>query len=59
MDFNARYRVNENVQVYFDALNFNDAEDIQLFEGDDLSGRIYSRIENYGATYQVGARFNF
>ncbi|MEO1656679.1 MAG: TonB-dependent receptor [Pseudomonadota bacterium] len=59
MDINARYRITETVQLYFDAININDAEDIRRFRGDSTSGQIYSRIENYGATYQLGVRFRF
>lgn len=60
MDVNVRWNVTDMFQVYFDALNINDAEDRQFFRGDpDTIGPIFAVIENYGATYQAGIRLKF
>jgi iron complex outermembrane recepter protein len=60
MDVNVRVDVNDTLQIYFDALNINDAEDRNYFRGDpDNLGPIFNLIENYGATYQMGVRLRF
>lgn len=60
MDVNLRINVREGFQVYFDALNINDAEDRNYFRGDPSGvGGIFNLIENYGPTYQAGVRLQF
>lgn len=59
MDINARVNVADGIQLYFDANNINDAEDRRYFRGGGITGPVYSRIENYGATYQGGVRVRF
>lgn len=62
-DINVRYNVNDAVQVYFDAININDAEDNRSFRGGNTqtlnSGDFFETRENYGPTYQFGLRFKF
>ncbi|MCG8461643.1 MAG: TonB-dependent receptor, partial [Holophagales bacterium] len=59
VDFNARWQFSDSIQLYLDAINLNDAEDRRFFQGNARSGSIFSQIENYGATYQLGVRVNF
>jgi TonB-dependent receptor len=59
MDINARLNVTDDIQVYFDAININDAEERKFFEGGGLTGPVFSEVENYGRTYQVGVRARF
>lgn len=60
MDVNVRVDVNEQLELYFDALNFNDAQDRNYFRGDPNGlGGIFNTIEDYGATYQMGVRLRF
>lgn len=59
MDINTRYNVSDNIQAYFDVLNVNDAEDRRFFLGGGLTGPVYSQIENYGRTFQLGVRAKF
>ncbi len=59
VDFNARWQFSDSIQFYLDAINLNDAEDRRFFQGNARSGSIFSQIENYGATYQLGVRVNF
>jgi TonB-dependent receptor len=59
VDVNARFNVREGVQVYFDAINVNDAEERRFFQGGGLTGPVFSEIETYGATYQLGVRARF
>lgn len=59
VDVNARYDVSEGVQIYFDAININDANDRRFFEGGGVTGPVLAGVESYGPTYQVGVRARF
>lgn len=61
IDISARWEVRDGVQVYLDAINITDAEDNRVFRGDPdaLNGALFSNLQNYGATYQFGVRFEF
>jgi len=59
IDLNARWDINPIFQVYFDAINLNDAEDRRFFQGGGITGPVISGVENYGATYQFGVRARF
>ncbi len=54
MDVNVRWDITKTFQIYFDANNINGAQDRAFFRAG-----IYSRIEDYGATYQAGVRARF
>lgn len=55
LDLTTRYRFNENVQVYFNAINLNDAP-LYAYYG---SPRFNSQHEEYGRTYEFGAQVSF
>jgi TonB-dependent receptor len=59
MDVNLRYNVADGIQLYFDAINLNDAEDRRFFRGGGITGPLYSQIENYGRTFQIGVKAKF
>lgn len=59
LDFNARYQINDTFQVYLDAVNINDAEDVRFFAPGGRTGDVLGQVENYGATYQFGVRARF
>jgi TonB-dependent receptor len=41
VDFNARWDVNENMQLYFDAINLTDEQEAIEWQGDEISGPMY------------------
>ncbi|APE29427.1 hypothetical protein [Aurantiacibacter gangjinensis] len=47
------------IQVYADAININGAGEERFFRGGGLTGPVYNGNEQYGATYQLGARIRF
>jgi TonB-dependent receptor len=59
VDVNARFNVTDGVQVYLDAINVNNAEERRFFQGGGLTGPVFSEVETYGATYQIGVRARF
>nr|WP_136252044.1 TonB-dependent receptor [Ningiella ruwaisensis] len=63
VDINVRYNITEEIQVYLDAININDAEDNRLFRGGAAgilnNGNYFATLENYGPTYQLGIRGRF
>ena len=59
VDLGARYRVNETYEVYFDAININEAEDVRVFRNGDNAPNLFERIEDYGKTFQLGVRASF
>lgn len=57
LDFTARYRVTDNVQVYFDWININDAE---FYAFNRLGGRQnLLQFERYNWTMKGGVRLTF
>ncbi|AOL22631.1 TonB-dependent receptor [Erythrobacter litoralis] len=57
LDFTARYRVTDKVQVYFDWININDAE---FYAFNRLGGRQnILQFERYNWTMKGGVRLNF
>lgn len=59
LDFNARWQINDNYQVYLDAVNINDAQDVRFFDPGGQTGQVLGVVEDYGATYQIGVRARF
>jgi TonB-dependent receptor len=55
LDLAAKYRLSENVQVYFNAVNLND-EPFYAYFG---NRRYNSQFEQYGRTYELGFQANF
>ncbi|WP_416305985.1 TonB-dependent receptor [Neptunicella sp. SCSIO 80796] len=60
LDFKAKYKVNGQLSVYFDAINLTDEIDLRYFEGNQMSGgNILYQREEYGRTFQVGLDYKF
>lgn len=59
VDFNVRWDVNENMQLYFDAINLTDEQEAIEWQGDEISGPAYYQIEDFGRTFQLGMRYEF
>jgi len=56
-DINLRLNVAEGVQLYADAINITGEKDIRFYRGNDFP--LYERVQDFGATYQIGARVTF
>ena len=55
-----QYDLTDNTQVYFDALNLTDHQDLRYFEGNSLSGgNILYQKEQYGRSFQLGVTVKF
>ena len=52
-DVGLSYRINDTYEVYFDAININEARDRDTLRGADL-GRVFEQFEAYGRTFQFG-----
>ena len=59
MDFGARYNFNKQFQIYFDAINLNNAKDVRVFRNGANAPRLFERVEDYGRTFQLGVRASF
>jgi iron complex outermembrane recepter protein len=60
IDLKAKYNINSQLSVYFDAINISDEYDLRYFEGNALSGgNILYQREEYGRTYQLGINYKF
>ena len=59
VDVGVRYRINERFQVYFDAINVNEAKDARVFRNGDNAPNLFERVEDYGRTFQLGVRTSF
>lgn len=60
IDFKVKYNINQQVSVYFDAINLTDEVDLRYFEGNEQSGgSILFQKEEYGRTFQVGLNYKF
>lgn len=55
VDFSARYRINNQWRVYFDATNLNDAPYFTYVGSRSRPGQ----YEEYGPTYALGVRFDY
>lgn len=56
-DINIRLNVADGVQLYADAINITGEKDIRFYQGADFP--LFERVQDFGATYQVGARITF
>ncbi len=56
-DINVRFQVTDFLQVYADAINITGEKDIRYYAGNNFP--LYERVQDFGATYQVGARLTF
>ncbi len=56
-DINIRVNVAEGVQLYADAINITGEKDIRFYRGNNFP--LFERVQDFGATYQVGARVTF
>ncbi|MCY7296311.1 TonB-dependent receptor [Alteromonas sp. a30] len=54
VDFNAKYFVSDNLNIYFNAININD-EPLYLYHGNTQYNYQY---ESYGTTYELGVTWN-
>lgn len=60
VDFKAKYNINKQMSVYFDAINLTDEVDLRYFEGNEQSGgNILYQREEYGRTFQLGLNYKF
>lgn len=61
LDFSARLNVTPAIQIYADAINVTNAHDLRFYRGGNTAqnGSLFARIEDYGATYQIGVRAKF
>ncbi|WP_448212966.1 TonB-dependent receptor [Colwellia sp. MEBiC06753] len=60
LDFKAKYKVNDQLSLYFDAINLTGDEDLRYFKGADISGgNVLYQKETYGKTYQLGMTYKF
>lgn len=55
LDFSVRYSVNDNVEVYFDAVNLLDGPGTRY----STSEEYVIEYETFGERYNIGLRFNF
>lgn len=56
-DINLRFNVTDWLQLYADAINITGEKDIRYYVGNNYP--IFERVQDFGATYQVGARMTF
>lgn len=59
VDINARLNVTDSVQLYFDAININEAVDARVYRNSVDGSEFFERVQDFGATYQVGVRARF
>jgi TonB-dependent receptor len=60
LDLKMQYDLTDNTQVYFDALNLTDHQDLRYFDGNSLSGgNILYQKEQYGRSFQLGVTVKF
>ena len=59
VDIGARYRVNDTYEIYFDAINVNEAEDVRVFRNGSNAPEMFERVQDYGRTYQLGVHASF
>lgn len=52
-DIGLNYRINDNYELYFDAINLSEAKDRDTLRGGSL-GPVFEQIEAYGRTFQLG-----
>ncbi|QYU68815.1 TonB-dependent receptor [Leptolyngbya sp. 15MV] len=56
-DINVRFKLTDWLQLYADAINITGEKDIRYYVGNNFP--LYERVQDFGATYQFGARMTF
>lgn len=60
LDIKLKYDLTSNIQIYFDAINITESEDLRYFEGNQYSGgNILYQKEVYGRSFQLGTTIKF
>lgn len=59
VDVTARYNISENFQLFFSAVNLNEAREAREYLGNQFSGQVFERIEDFGRTFQFGVVASF
>ncbi len=63
VDFNARWNVNDSLQLYFDGANLNNEKDVTVWRGNATSGGAFPGDEggsiDFGPSYALGLRYKF
>ncbi len=60
LDLKLKYDLTKNIQVYFDAINLTESEDLRYFQGNEYSGgNILYQKEVYGRSFQLGTSIKF
>lgn len=60
VDFKTTYQLNDDIKIYFDALNLTDDYAIRYFEGDSSTGgKMMYRSELFGRSVQLGLNYRF
>ena len=60
LDFKATYQVNDDIKVYFDALNVTDEYTIHYFRGNESTqGNMLYHSELFGRSVQLGINYQF
>lgn len=58
VDVNLRWNINKTFQLYADGINLNGAKETRFYVGPEYGG-FYERVQDFGATYQIGVRARF
>lgn len=58
LDVNLRWNVTDVFQIYADGINLNEAKETRFYRGSGYGG-FYERVQDFGATYQLGVRAKF
>ena len=56
-DINLRFMATDWLQLYVDAINITGERDIRFYRGNGFP--LFERVQDFGATYQIGARMTF
>lgn len=56
-DINLRFNVTDSIQIYGDAINIFAVKDSRFYQGERFG--FFERVQDFGPTYQVGARLTF
>lgn len=57
LDINVRWNLTPVLQIYADAINVTESKDTRYYEGGRQ--RLFQRVQDFGASYQVGLRATF
>jgi len=59
IDINIKYKFADNYQIFFAAINITEEQDVSVYRGDESTGRLFEKIEEWGTTYKLGISGNF